>query len=310
MTTHRSDDPWGGLLSLVRALRSPDGCPWDREQTVASLAPYLVEEAYEVLHAVEERADGKICEEAGDLAFVLSLFLLTAEQEGRGTLADTLADTVAKIRLRHPHVFPRSRTTPPGQSPPQAGAGSRRLQLEWERVKQAELPPEEQLHGESPGHLAGVPTDLLGPEARESVGDDAKGRHRLPPPHPALPALAQAAKLQDKAANLGFDWPEVDPVFGKVREELAELEQARSSGTAKEIQEELGDLLFAVVNLARFLGFDPESSLRRANQKFRRRFHDMLALMESEGRDPERSSLAEMDLYWERAKRQAGTGGT
>jgi ATP diphosphatase len=290
MTTHRPDDPWSGLLALVRRLRGPDGCPWDREQTVSSLAPYLVEEAFEVLHAVEDGANEKIREESGDLAFVLSLFLLTAEQEGRGTIEGTLGNTVGKIQDRHPHVFPppaEASTGAPQEAStgashhdpaepgrvPEAQAISRTLQLEWERIKRREA--------------------------------DDGDPHRLPLPHPALPALAQAAKLQKKAANLGFDWPDVTPVFAKVQEELAELEEARTSGTVREVQEEFGDLLFAVVNLSRFLDLDAESSLRRANEKFRQRFHEMLSLMESEGHDPLAATLGEMDGFWERAK-QAG----
>ncbi|MEZ4648511.1 MAG: nucleoside triphosphate pyrophosphohydrolase [Candidatus Eisenbacteria bacterium] len=259
-------------MELVKTLRGPDGCPRDRAQTAFTLAPYLVEESFEVLHAVENGGDEGILEEAGDLAFVLSLFLHTAEQEGRGETEAALGRTVRKIEARHPHVFA-------GAS---SGSGSeadvsKALQLEWERLKQSKGPASE-------------------------VDETADRLHRLPPPHPALPALAQAAKLQGKAANLGFDWPEIAPVFAKVREELAELEEARSTAGIHEVREELGDLLFAVVNLARFLGVEPESALRRANEKFRNRFHGMLHSMEADGLDPTESSLETMDAYWEKTK--------
>lgn len=275
MTTHRSETGWQRLMELVRTLRGPDGCPWDRAQTVPTLAPYLVEESFEVLHAVESGEDSAILEEAGDLAFVLSLLLHTAEQEGRGAVEDALDRTVEKIEARHPHVF-RDRTDLADVAQSEAEV-SRALQLEWERLKQSKGPASE-------------------------VDETAERLHRLPPPHPALPALAQASKLQGKAKNLGFDWPDVTPVFAKVREELAELEEAQSSQGIGEIREELGDLLFAVVNLARFLGVEPESALRRANEKFRGRFHEMLSGMEADGIDPTDANLETMDQYWERAK--------
>lgn len=314
MTKHRSDDPWRGLLDLVETLRGPNGCPWDREQTVRTLAPYLVEEAFEVLHAVEDGSDPKIQEESGDLAFVLFLFLITAEQEGRSTIAGTLRETVQKIRARHPHVFApgevqaeaadetrpehESDSTaeaptdlfpePNGTTPPKGI--SRSLALDWERIKRAEERPD-----------AGSPGD-------PADGAPSGGGHRLPAPHPALPALAQAAKLQHKAAVLGFDWPDTAPVIAKVREELAELEAAHRSGVARDTREELGDLLFAVVNLSRFVGVEPESALRRANRKFRGRFHEMLEQMESDGLSPETSDLEQMDLYWDRAKARERAG--
>lgn len=283
----RSGEAWSPLLDLVRTLRGPEGCPWDRAQSTATLAPFLVEEAFEVLHAVESRNGARIAEEAGDLAFVLTLFLRVAEEEGVGSLTATLAATVSKIRERHPHVFADPGPEVPGGSGPTGeGADWRRtLELDWERQKQraAADPASGSADGDGPA----------GPTAT----------HRLPAPHPALPALAQAAKIQGKAANLGFDWPAVEPVVAKVREELEELEAARRDGREGEIREELGDLLFAVVNLARFLRLDPESALRSANRKFRDRFHHMLDLLAADGHDPAAADPARLDAYWERAKR-------
>lgn len=273
------------MIALVRRLRGPEGCPWDRAQSTATLAPFLVEEAFEVLHAVENRSPERVAEEAGDLAFVLSLFLEVAEEEGPSTLADTLSNAVRKIQARHPHVF----------GPRNAGADStkdvllpeaheqRALELDWERLKQSGTDDAE------------LPLDATA---------SSNGRHRLPVPHPALPALAQSAKLQAKAANLGFDWPTVEPVVAKVREELDELEAARRSERVEEIREELGDLLFAVVNLARFLRVEPESALRAANEKFRGRFHRMLDLMAADGTHAESADLALLDAYWDRVKRE------
>ena len=252
---------FGELLELCRTLRSPRGCPWDRAQSVHTLGRYLVEEAFEALHASRsERPKETLPIELGDLAFVLALTMIAAESEGIGTPESMLRGAVENIRTRHPHVF---------DAP--AELTQRQAALEWEARKE-----------------------------RES-GTRLRAGH-LSEPDPAQPALNQARELQERAAAVGFDWPEMAPVLEKLREELAELEEAIESPRRR--AEEFGDLLFAAVNLARFLDVDPEASLRAANAKFRTRFNEMVDLVERGGSQPEELSLDELDRYWDEVKRR------
>ncbi|MCA9728166.1 MAG: nucleoside triphosphate pyrophosphohydrolase [Candidatus Eisenbacteria bacterium] len=248
------------MLALCRTLRGPEGCPWDRAQTVRSLARYLVEESFEALQAAETAPGEQVEVELGDLAFVLALTLITAESEGGTAPAAVLARAIGKIRRRHPHVF--------ADAEPQTTADLWRL---WEANKQ------------------------------EETGASATIGH-LTEPDPALPALIQSRKLQERAAAVGFDWPQITPVIEKIREELGELEAALDSDADR--REELGDLLFATVNLARFLDVDPEAALRSANTKFRRRFNAVVDRAHTTGRNPEDLSLAELDDHWEAVKKQ------
>lgn len=249
------------LLALCRTLRSPDGCPWDRAQSVRTLGRYLVEEAFEALHASRgENPKEDLPAELGDLAFVLALTMVVAESEGIATPESMMRGAVEKIRRRHPHVFDTK-----------AELTEREAALEWEDRKE-----------------------------RESGTRSPAGRLRAP--DPAQPSLHQARELQERAAAVGFDWPNAAPVLDKLHEELAELEEAIESPERR--AEEFGDLLFAAVNLARFLDVDPEASLRKANEKFRTRFNRMVDLVEHAGSRPEALSLEELDRYWDEVKRR------
>lgn len=259
MTTRSAEsaDGFEELLQLAERLRKPDGCSWDRAQTVRTLARHLVEESFEVLDAAERDDTDAAHGELGDLAFVLALTLRAAIDEG-GPPPRTLFQSVdRKIRGRHPHVF--------GDATAETASDRWRI---WESAKLSESAAAER-------------------PARSAIE--------------FLPALITARKIQERAAGFGFDWPKIEPVLDKVREELLEVEEAipRSS---EETKAELGDLLFAVVNLSRFLEIDAESALRAANEKFRRRFAALLALVEATGRRPEELSLDELDRIWDEVK--------
>ena len=240
--------------------------PLDRAQTVRTLLPFLVEEAHEALDASQSGDTRHLEEELGDVCFVLALTLQTAEEEGLGPFAAIARRTLEKIRRRHPHVF--------------AGAeveSARAVERRWEEIKREEA---------------------QGASAPESFAPGS-----LPDPAPALPALMQAWKLQRKAAAVGFDWPGPDPVFAKVEEELGEIREAMADEAAEtRVREEVGDLLFAVVNLTRLLGLEPESALRAANLKFRSRFNQMMVRLAAEGIPPESAGLARLDGLWEEVK--------
>jgi ATP diphosphatase len=258
------------LLAVMAALRTPGtGCPWDLEQTFKTIAPYTIEEAYEVADAIEKGDMGALEDELGDLLLQVVYHARMAEEDGAFAFADVVDAITEKMIRRHPHVFGSTAERAAGAAP-----GF------WERIKAEERP------GKAGGVLADVP--------------------------PALPALTRAVKLQDKAAKVGFDWPSLAPVFDKLKEELAELEQAIAAGDREhavatdahkaKIGEEFGDLLFVVANVARHLKIDPEAALRAANQKFIRRFRRIEELLEAKGRTPTQSTLAEMDRLWDQAK--------
>jgi MazG family protein len=245
------------LLRLAERLRRPDGCAWDREQTVRSLARHLVEEALEVLDAAESGNDAAASAELGDLAFVLALALRAATDAGGPGPATVLGAADRKIRQRHPHVF--------GGAAAESSASRWRL---WEEAKRSE--------GKTP-------------EAGQSRSSDL------------LPGLLSARKLQERAAGFGFDWKTLPPVLEKVKEELQEVEDAIAV-SPEETRGELGDLLFSIVNLGRFLQIDAEGALRAANEKFRRRFDALLARAQATGRNPEDMTLEELDAIWDQLK--------
>lgn len=260
------------LRGIIARLRAPGGCPWDREQTPASLAPSLIEEAYEVVDALERSHAADLEEELGDL---LINILMQAEisSEGGGFTADSIASQAArKLVRRHPHVF--------GDS---SAKTSDAVLTQWEEIKQAER----KAKGE-----AGIVEEKGNPSLLEGVAR-------------AFPALVRAQKIQKNAAKVGFDWERAEDVLEKIREEVAEVEVelAMGSGNApkERITEELGDLLFAVVNLSRFLSIDAESALHAATSKFERRFRAMESIL-PEGRPFKELSLAEMNDLWEAAK--------
>ena len=265
-------DPNGGmprLLTIMRRLRDPEtGCPWDIEQDFASIAPYTIEEAYEVADAIERNDWDDLRGELGDL--LLQVVFHAQIADDRGLFAfDDVADAISdKMVARHPHVF--------GEESREKSAAQQ--SRDWEEIKAAERRDKAQT-----GVLDGVAT--------------------------GLPALLRALKLQKRAARVGFDWPETVQVLDKMNEESAELVEAAQSLPQDKIEEEMGDLLFVMANLARHLKVDPEVALRRANAKFTRRFGQIEAWLAEAGKTPDQSDLAEMDALWNRSKakeRQSG----
>ncbi len=244
---------------IIAHLRAPEGCPWDREQTHLSLRPYLLEEAYEVLEALDKQDADSLCEELGDLLLQVVLHSQIAIEDGSFSMADILAGISAKIVRRHPHVWGENTVVVNNVSD---------LNRVWEAQKQAEKANIAQ----KSLLLADVPN--------------------------AFPALIQAYKYQKKAAKVGFDWADIAPVYGKI---LEEVEEIRTAPNPDEQGKEIGDLLFAVVNLARWLKVDPEIALRESNQRFRRRFE---YIEQHSQQELSQMTLAEMDALWDEAKQQ------
>lgn len=253
------------LVAVCRRLRGPDGCPWDREQTLETMTPYLTEEAVESVEAIASGDADHAAEELGDLGFLVIFCLeLLGDQRGIG-LAESLERAADKLIRRHPHVY--------GDAVVKDGEAAYK---QWQEIKKAE-----KTRGEKPASL---------------LGDQPKG----------LPALVAAYRLQEKAAAVGFDWPSVAGPFAKIREEADEVERALAGGdTTPEAAQEIGDLLFAVVNLARHLRVDPERELRASAHRFRDRFLHVERRLAETGRTPSQATLEEMDRYWEEAKRLA-----
>ena len=253
------------LLEIMAALRNPEtGCPWDLQQDFGSIAPYTIEEAYEVADAIERDDFSGLRDELGDLLLQVVFHARMAEEIGEFNFDEVVEAICDKMLRRHPHVFGSSEEVQAGAQP-----GS------WERIKAAE---------------------------RDATDDESA----LAGVAKALPALKRAEKLGNRAAGVGFDWPDRKGVREKIREELAELEGAVGARDDQHIQEEFGDLLFAVVNLARHLGVDPETALSGANYKFERRFRDMEAALLADGRKLRDYSLESMDKEWRAAKRRVG----
>jgi len=252
----------GRLLDIMDKLRDPGGCPWDREQTLRTLTPYLLEEAHEVIEAIEAGDSAHHREELGDLLFQVVFQARIAREEGKFDFADVAATIADKLTRRHPHVFGDLTVS-----------GSREVVKNWERIKADERKEK-------------------GLDERSAVGGVPVG----------LPALVRAERLTEKAGAVGFDWPDAKSVLAKVREELNELEEAMAAGQRESIENELGDLLFALANLGRWLKVHPEEALRGALRRFENRFHHIEARLREKGSAPRSSSLAEMDLLWDEAK--------
>ena len=270
-------------MAVMAALRDPvSGCPWDQKQTFATIAPYTIEEAYEVADAIARADFADLKEELGDLLLQVVYHSRIAEEAGAFAFGDVADGITRKMIRRHPHVF---------GSPKQRAAGA--APGFWEHIKaeeRAEKAEERAKLGGREGQGAN-PLDL-----------SRKTPSLLAEVPLALPALTRAIKLQDKAARVGFDWPSLAPVFDKMREELAELETVLSGDDKAKVEEEFGDLLFVVANVARHLKLDPEEALRKANGKFTRRFAHIEARLAEQARTPEQSTLAEMDALWDDAK--------
>lgn len=263
------------LLHLMARLRDPQyGCPWDVKQSYASIVPYTLEEAYEVADAIERGDFEHLQGELGDLLFQVVYYCQFAREEGRFEFAGVVDSITRKLLRRHPHVFPTGDLYAPLDQP----------RLSEEQVKQRW----EQIKAEERAEKAGVGEQL-------SLLDDVPA---------TLPSLARAAKLQKRAATVGFDWPAALPVVDKVREELDEVLEAMAGGERAAMADELGDLLFSVVNLARHLKVDPEDALRGANRKFERRFRFIEQALRDTHRPIEDCTLEDLDALWGEAKRQ------
>jgi nucleoside triphosphate diphosphatase len=253
------------LARIMARLRDPEaGCPWDLEQDFATIAPYTIEEAYEVADAIERGDMGELRDELGDLLFQVMFHSRMAEEAGAFALADVVAAINDKMIRRHPHVF--------GEKDVRS---AHEQTVAWEVMKAAER------------------ARKAAPEAPASALDGVAR---------ALPALLRAEKLQKRAARTGFDWTETPPIFDKLEEEVAEVKEAIAGGKADEIEDEIGDLLFVAANLARRLNVDPEQALRKANAKFERRFRAMEAAAAAEGVDFASLSLDAQEAYWQRVK--------
>ena len=280
------------LIEIMAALRAPGtGCPWDLEQSFETIAPYTIEEAYEVADAIARRDLVDLKDELGDLLLQVVYHARMAEEQHAFAFGDVVEAITAKMIRRHPHVFGSDEERAAGAAP-----GF------WAKIKAEERAAKAAARDEA------QPTAAAAPLPAGRRGDGLLADVSL-----ALPALTRAIKLQDKAAKVGFDWPSLAPVFDKMREELAELEQvalpadprgaaADRPGPTPELEEEFGDLLFVMANVARHLKLDPEAALRAANQKFVRRFHHIERRLAEGNRAPADSTLAEMDALWDEAK--------
>ncbi len=260
------------LVDVMRRLRGPDGCPWDREQTIQSLRPFVLEETYEVLDAIDRADHDALRGEIGDLLFE-GVFLAQLESDdGRFTVSDSLREITAKLIRRHPHVFGATKgvTTAGKVTAGKVTAG--KVMEQWEQIKSRE----QQQAGEQRSVLRGMPK--------------------------ALPSLLGAHEISTRAAAVGFDWAKATDVVAKIEEEVAELKQAVEGEGPARVEEEMGDLLFAMANLARKLGVEPESALRKANQKFTTRFQELERRLEQAGRSVHDAGLEEMEAIWERVK--------
>ncbi|MBU1465188.1 MAG: nucleoside triphosphate pyrophosphohydrolase [Gammaproteobacteria bacterium] len=258
------------LQYLMSCLRDKEfGCAWDKKQTYKSIAPYTLEETYEVLDAIEREDFEHLKEELGDLLFQVIFYAQMAEEEQRFTFDDIAAGIVEKMLRRHPHVFPDGDITRFGEP---TTLTEQQIAQQWQQIKAQEKGPTDK------SLLAEVPV--------------------------SMPALMQAVKIQQKVAKVGFDWPDVAPVFDKIREELDELEEAMREQNHLHVEEEVGDVLFAVSNLARHLEVSPDVALNKTNIKFRRRFGRIEALVSAQNKKLTDCSLKELDSYWDQAKRE------
>jgi MazG family protein len=260
------------LVDIMRRLRAPDGCPWDREQTPASLRPFVLEETYEVLEAIESGSPAHLCEELGDFLFEAVFLAQMSEEAGDFAVGDAIDAICDKLVRRHPHVFARTDGHPP--------LTSNQVIEKWETLKARER------------EAAGLPAK----RQKTTLGGVPK----------TLPALLRAHEISSRAAAIGFDWAKADDVLDKIDEEVAEVRREVESGATGELsraEEEMGDLLFAIANLSRKLGVEPEAALRRANEKFATRFDAVERAFLSRGQLLSGATLEEMEAEWEKVKR-------
>jgi tetrapyrrole methylase family protein/MazG family protein len=266
-SNHEAGEKFSDLVELISRLRAPGGCPWDREQTHESLKPMMLEEAYEVVEAIDEGNDEDLLGELGDLMLQVVFHSQIATEEGRFTVAEVIERISSKMVRRHPHVFGEDKAETPTE-----------VLRNWEAIKAAELAEKGK-----------------GTEGDGSMLDSVSAK---------LPAVMEAFQMTTKVSRVDFDWPDVASVLEKLDEEVEELKQAVGSESAshKEVAEEVGDLFFVAVNVARLLGVDPESALKASNRKFRRRFRYIEDRLREQGRKPSDSDHKEMDALWDEAK--------
>jgi MazG family protein len=262
------------LIDIMATLRSPDGCPWDREQTIDTLKPFVLEETYEVLEAIDRHDHAALCEELGDFVFE-AVFVAQLEAEaGHFTIADAVRSAADKLVRRHPHVFKRDQGEAALDSPGQ-------VRTRWEEIKAEER------------------------SAKGQDGSDAKPKSLLGGLAPTLPALLRAFHISTRAAAVGFDWVAAADVVDKMQEELDEIREVVTGGAIdhERAEEEMGDLLFTIANLSRKLGIEPETALRKANDKFTKRFGTLEQSVASSGRAMKDLSLDDFEAEWRRVKK-------
>ncbi len=269
------------LIEIMAALRTPGtGCPWDLEQDFASIAPYTIEEAYEVADAIARGDKLDLKDELGDLLLQVVFHARMAEEEGSFAFPDVVEAITSKLIRRHPHVFGDARDLSPAE-----------VKALWHRIKAEEKADKAAAHA-----AAGLPPKE---EDKSVLAGVAHG----------LPALTRAWKLQARASTVGFDWNDARLVLDKIREETQEIEEALAGGDKAAIHEEIGDLLFVIANLARHVDAEPEGCLAAANAKFERRFKGIEAALEAEGRTAKEASLDEMEALWQAVKKAEKAGG-
>lgn len=254
------------LMGTMRRLRGVGGCPWDKEQTHKSLTPYLIEECYEAVAAIQKDDTAELKEELGDVLLQVVFHSVIAEENDEFTIEDVIEGINQKLILRHPHVFSDEKLSTANE-----------VLENWDKLKSRER--------EKRGKISQQENSILD---KVSIG---------------FPALMEAFKLTKEAAKVGFDWKQTGHVFDKLSEEIEELKEAIFIGEGQKIEEEVGDLLFVVVNLARKLGVEPETALKEANKKFRQRFREIEIELKKNGKKIEEATLEEMDRIWEKVKR-------
>ncbi len=247
------------LVALMTRLRSPDGCPWDRKQTLPDLKPYVIEEAYEVVDAIDRDDRASLIEEIGDLLLQAVFITELTREEGTFDVYDSITAIHDKLVRRHPHVF--------GDV---VASDAEQVLVNWEKLKRDER------QAENKSVLSGVPQ--------------------------SMPALLKASRLTEKAARVGFDWRRTEDVFDKLDEEMAELREAVASGETSKMEDEIGDLLFTIANIARKVNVNAEEALQSTNRKFMRRFESMESQVREQGRNLDQLDLEEMDHLWDEAK--------
>ncbi|ANL46699.1 nucleoside triphosphate pyrophosphohydrolase [Rhizobium phaseoli] len=261
------------LIEIMAALRHPEtGCPWDIEQNFQTIKPYTIEEAYEVSDAIERGDMDDLCDELGDLLLQVVFHARMAEEAGEFSFGDVVNAITTKMIRRHPHVFARSEADTPDA-----------VKIQWDEIKQAEK------------------RERAERRSRRGITEDFKGGF-LGSVQRSFPALTEALKLQERAAKVGFDWSAPEPILDKIEEEIGELRVALRDGDREKVSDELGDLIFAVVNIGRHVKADPEQALRGTNTKFRRRFNHIENVLEAEGETLEAASLERMEEIWQAAK--------